>query len=912
MDANRQRFWMLADAADWNGPGTNHDTVEYDRVCRTLRLRDRRPARTFPGTLNESSGDALAGTPARAIDPFGTIAFWNPTLNALQATGGLEPPDDEGPVTLWSALPGQRVVDLAMGFDDVLHLAVHEHDATGALVRSFAGMFDPRGRWRTPPVFELELARVTPLRLAAHPGGGTWVLGRDRDAASLDRPVIGRVCGLPLRDGQPPAFSPATFRPSPENPDEPRFERDPRQPAWAPDEEPVALACNQRGELAVIAWRSDHETWLHLRTPDGAWQPPRRLVQAGRPATIAWNSDDRLVVLPGPRTVNGVQRQPAEAIPYDPADATDALQPAGGFYPVRRLAEAMFLKGVTTPPHYPLVGAPVRSAALRPLSFISYARSGLAIARRIDSGREQTVWHRIYLEAVFPPGCGATVSLAASDDPDVDVAGFVWHPHAFGEVPAFDDHVLQSNWQLPACGVWLPDRSEIPHHAGLIHREPERDRSGLFTALVQRPGQRVRRLRGRYLQVRVELAGTGHQTPELAALRIYGSRFSYRDEYLAELYGEHRFGRDADETGTATGADFLERFLSLFESVLTPLEDRAASAHVVMDSRSAPADALDWLGSWIGVVFDEPFPEARRRAWIEAAPRLFRTRGTLAGLQLALEIATGGRLEREWVEARNPGRGAGGALADPRSSPAARLREHTHAFGGGVTGGEILVIEDFRLRRTFATILGANLSLADDPLLPGLIVSANSRVGDTLILGEEEKTELLALFRNAFSDDPAVRAQELADMRRFHSRLAHRVTIFVHDAVTPIDFGLIERIAGREAPAHLAVRVVRASYPLFVGLASLVNVDTYLGPAIPAGAARLDHSRLGENDFVRRQPSLDPRLGGGLWLSPPPTARVSAPEVASNADSLVLDGSSSTAAPGRTIERYRWTLLPPS
>ena len=868
-DANGQQFWQLSRATDWR---LADPRAEYDPECQHLRLRDRRPRRASAVRPDLAQATALRGLPARARDAFDTLAWWDGS--AIQAGGAFgHGAASLGSVELWRPPGGSEVKDLAPGFDDVLYIAVREPDAVLTTVNGLR-LLDRRERWLKPA--RVVFSGFAPEKLAAAPGGGVWIL----DAT---RRLLARARGLPLRDFQVEAinqFGAATFRPVPEDPDPLRIEAV-AGPEWADGEIAVSLACSPAGRLAILTWRGTDETWVHIRDLGANWLSARRLAGNDRGFSVTWLSDTRLGVLPAPGELQPIR----EALVFSPDDPTAELQPAGDFYPLRDFGGGPWVQGVTLPIHYSVKGN--RSAPLVALSGTTFERQGIARGRVIDSGAVNPTWHRLNVEAVIPPGCGFIVELATTEELLAEPAESDWFEHHFG--------TTSTGHGVPR-GALVNEGPDLPLHPGLIDQDAADEIrgtiSGTLTVLIQRTGRRGRALRGRCLHVRVRLLGPGHASPRISAVRAWGSRFSYRDRLLAEVYREEVFGEPADAPGSATPADFLDRFLGIFESVLTPLEDHVAAAHRVTDAAATPEEALDWLGSWVGEVFDSGFPPDRRRAWLEASGWLHRAHGTLSGLQLALELATGGRLVRQWSDEAEG--------------------EVTFPFGGGVTGGEIVVLEEFRLQRTMATILGANLNQPDDPLLPGLITSANSLVGDTLILGDPEKKEFLALFRHAFSADLTQRVTEVRAVQQLFDRIAHRVTVLVHQEVEPRDLGLIRRVAERMAPAHVLISVLTASAPLVTGLSSLVDVDTYLVPRPPREFARVSESRIGGNTFVQRLPSLDPRLGGGRRTATPspsstPVARIETlPEVGVGAD-VILDGSNSSAAANLELAKFEWT-----
>jgi phage tail-like protein len=65
--------------------------------------------------------------------------------------------------------------------------------------------------------------------------------------------------------------------------------------------------------------------------------------------------------------------------------------------------------------------------------------------------------------------------------------------------------------------------------------------------------------------------------------------------------------------------DFTQRFVSAFDAVLAPIFAALDNFPAYLDPWLAPEDFLEWLGSWFGIVLDESWSLARRRALITRA-----------------------------------------------------------------------------------------------------------------------------------------------------------------------------------------------------------------------------------------------------------------------------------------------------
>ncbi len=111
-------------------------------------------------------------------------------------------------------------------------------------------------------------------------------------------------------------------------------------------------------------------------------------------------------------------------------------------------------------------------------------------------------------------------------------------------------------------------------------------------------------------------------------------------------------GLQKEAGGPGKDADFLRRFLLVFQTLGHEGEVRIAQRDRIVDPIRSDPRFLPWLASWLDFDLDDRIPVTRRRIFLRRAVDLFRWRGTKHGIQEMVRTLTG--LDVTIVERRGP------------------------------------------------------------------------------------------------------------------------------------------------------------------------------------------------------------------------------------------------------------------
>jgi phage tail-like protein len=233
----------------------------------------------------------------------------------------------------------------------------------------------------------------------------------------------------------------------------------------------------------------------------------------------------------------------------------------------------------------------------------------------------------VFIEACMPPGTDLRLRTAtADDDGDIDEEPerVVWQPP-----PGVGTTHLDKSATPPMAAVGLFAHTTV---GSLIARPTGRE-----LAWSRQEGVNAFRVYeavvdaapGRFLWLQLELRGSGRNTPKVQALRVERPAHDLLDRL------PRAWSRDPDSV------EFLQRFLAVADGTLTDMLVRSDDRHLLLDPRTVPEEALDWLASFVGLALDPRIPVDRRRRLLAEASPLMRARGTVSGLQRLLELALG-------------------------------------------------------------------------------------------------------------------------------------------------------------------------------------------------------------------------------------------------------------------------------
>lgn len=224
---------------------------------------------------------------------------------------------------------------------------------------------------------------------------------------------------------------------------------------------------------------------------------------------------------------------------------------------------------------------------------------GVYYSRTLDSGINGCQWHRIALNPEISPKTVMEIYYHSSDDQ---------------ELKKRIDSVL----------------SDMNRSAREKAEEMDKE-IGTWSLPEKNPGDMLFRERaGRYLWLKLVLSTFDQkEAPQVREMKVYYPRISYL-RYLPAVYQEDPGSKD-----------FLERFLSIFETMFYGLELKTDNIFKLFDPDAVPGSFLHYLAGWLNMSLEEGWPEEIKRVFIREAFFLYKRKGAPEGLRRLIEIYTG-------------------------------------------------------------------------------------------------------------------------------------------------------------------------------------------------------------------------------------------------------------------------------
>lgn len=225
-------------------------------------------------------------------------------------------------------------------------------------------------------------------------------------------------------------------------------------------------------------------------------------------------------------------------------------------------------------------------------------KKGFYYSKTLDSGTIENRWHRLVLQADMPAGTVADIYSYASDDEALK--------HLVDNAVA--DPAKTTQEKADAIDSIIP-----------------------WTGPEKNPKDMLFKVKaGRFLWVKLSLATYDDKAaPVVREMKVFYPRISYL-RYLPAIYQEDQASRD-----------FLERFLSLFESIFYDIEIEISEITRYLDPDTTPPEFFRWLASWVNIAIEEDWQEETKREFIREAVRLYTMKGTVGGISRFIEIYTG-------------------------------------------------------------------------------------------------------------------------------------------------------------------------------------------------------------------------------------------------------------------------------